>query len=53
MSLFINNYAIVDREREAKQIAQLLRENVQNKSHVIILCADSGYGKSSIVYKVK
>lgn len=53
MSLLINNCAIVDREYEAKRIAQLLRDSVQNTSHVIILCADSGYGKSSIMYKVK
>ncbi len=53
MSLLINNNAIVDREREAKQIGQLLQDSTQNVSHVLILCADSGYGKSSIIYKVK
>lgn len=53
MSLLINNHSIIDRDREAKQIAQLLQDSTQRTSHVIILCADSGYGKSSIMYKVK
>ena len=53
MSLIINNHAVVDRDREAKQIAQLLQDRTSHSSSVIILCADSGYGKSSIMHKVQ
>lgn len=56
MSLIIKSYnnSIVDRDHEAGQIARIIEMQSETKgSSVILLYADSGFGKSSVVEKVK
>lgn len=54
MSLIFEQGDIVDRANETNKIEQIIKQCVKDvASHAIIIWADSGYGKSAIMGKVK
>ena len=54
MSLIFEYGEIVDRKKETEKIEQIIRNSVRERiSHAIVIWADSGYGKSAIMQKVK
>lgn len=54
MSLIFRKDDIVDRIKEAQTIESIIRETARNgAAHAIVLWANTGYGKSAIMRKVK
>ena len=54
MSLILRKDDIVDRIKEAQTIELIIRETARNRTvQAIVLWADTGYGKSAIMRKVK
>jgi len=54
MSLLFQSEGIIDRIKESKKIEEIIRENARNQTpHAILLWAETGYGKSAVMQKVK
>lgn len=54
MSLTLQTESIIDRVNESQKIEEIIRTNARNQTaHALLLWAETGYGKSAIMRKVK